>query len=154
PGYFLAPKLLRWMGADPAVIAGGYRYTAIVFGGSITVLLLFLNNAIFRGAGDAAIAMRVLWTSNAINIILDPCFIFGLGPFPKLGVTGAGVSTVFGRGIGVLYQFWILTRGNSRIRIRWADLRVVPQVIGSLIRVSSTGVLQFAIAHTSWIILV
>src|SRR5713226_8676206 len=154
PGYFLAPRLLEWMGAPADLVATGHRYTALVFGGSITVFLLFLNNAIFRGAGDAAIAMRVLWTSNAINIILDPCLIFGLGPFPALGVTGAGVSTLIGRGFGVLYQLWILTHGNSRIVIRRADWRLAPKVIGSLIRVSITGVLQFAIAHTSWIALV
>src|SRR5262249_54787101 len=154
PGYLLAPRLLELMGAPADVVAVGHRYTAFVFGGSITVFLLFLNNAIFRGAGDAAIAMRVLWTSNAINIILDPCLIFGLGPFPKLGVTGAGISTLIGRGCGVLYQLWVLTRGNGRIVIRPADWRLVPKVIGSLIRVSATGVLQFAIAHTSWIALV
>jgi putative MATE family efflux protein len=154
PGYWLAPKLLELMGAPPDLIATGHRYTALVFGGSITVMLLFLNNAIFRGAGDASVAMRVLWFANLINIVLDPCLIFGLGPFPALGVTGAGVSTLIGRGSGVLYQLWILTRGNSRIRIRRSDLRIVPPVIGTLIRVSSTGVMQFAIAHTSWIVLV
>ncbi len=154
PGYLLAPRLLQWMGAPADLVETGHRYTAIVFGGSITVLLLFLNNAIFRGAGDAAIAMRVLWTSNLINIILDPRLIFGLGPFPALGVTGAGISTVIGRGTGVLYQFWILTHGHSRIKIRPADFRVARDVLASLVRVSSTGVLQFAIGHTSWIILV
>jgi putative MATE family efflux protein len=125
-----------------------------VFGGSISVLLLFLNNAIFRGAGDASIAMRVLWFSNLINLVLDPCFIFGLGPFPRMGVTGAAVSTLTGRSIGVIYQLWILTRGKSRIHLRLPDFRVVPRVIAALVRVSSTGVLQFAIAHTSWILLV
>jgi putative MATE family efflux protein len=117
-------------------------------------MLLFLNNAIFRGAGDASIAMRVLWVSNLINLALDPCFIFGIGPFPALGVTGAAVSTLIGRTFGVCYQFWILTRGNGRIHVKLADFRLVPEVIGSLARVSTTGVLQFAIAHTSWIVLV
>jgi putative MATE family efflux protein len=154
PGYWYAPQLLQWMGAPPDLIATGRQYTALVLGGSITVMLLFLNNAIFRGAGDASIAMRVLWFSNLINLILDPCFIFGLGPFPELGVTGAGVSTIIGRGSGVLYQLWILGRASSRIVIRREDLRIVPSVITSLIRVSVTGVLQFAIAHTSWILLV
>lgn len=154
PGFWFAPNLLEWMGAPADLIATGKQYTALVLGGSITVLLLFLNNAIFRGAGDAAVAMRVLWFANGVNMVLDPCFIFGLGPFPELGVTGAGVATVIGRGSGVLYQLWILSRGTSRIVIRREDLRIVPPVILSLIRVSITGVLQFAIAHTSWIALV
>jgi putative MATE family efflux protein len=154
PGFWLSEHLLQWMGASPTLIATGHRYTSVVFGGSISVMLLFLNNAIFRGAGDASIAMRVLWFSNLINLALDPCLIFGLGPFPAMGVTGAAVSTLTGRSLGVLYQIWILTRGTSRIRVAGSDFRIVPRVIGSLIRVSSTGVLQFAIAHTSWIILV
>jgi putative MATE family efflux protein len=98
--------------------------------------------------------MRVLWVSNLINLVLDPCFIFGLGPFPKLGVTGAAVATLTGRSCGVLYQFWVLTNGKSRVRLTARHFKVVPPVIGSLIRVSSTGVLQFLIAHTSWIVLV
>jgi putative MATE family efflux protein len=142
------------MGADRMLIAGGHRYTEIVFGGTAVVMLLFLNNAIFRGAGDASVAMRVLWVSNLINLVLDPCFIFGLGPFPKLGVTGAAVATLTGRSCGVLYQFWILTSGRSRVRLSARHLRLVPEVITSLIRVSSTGVLQFLIAHTSWLVLV
>jgi putative MATE family efflux protein len=154
PGFWFAPQLLDLMGAPADLIAIGKQYTALVLGGSITVLLLFLNNAIFRGAGDASIAMRVLWFSNLINMVLDPCFIFGLGPFPKLGVTGAGVSTIIGRGSGVLLQLWLLTSGRSRVVIRREDLRVVPKVITSLLRVSATGVMQFAIAHTSWIALV
>ncbi len=154
PGYWFAPRLLEWMGAPADLVATGHQYTSIVLGGSVSVMLLFLNNAIFRGAGDASVAMRVLWVSNLINLALDPCLIFGLGPFPRLGVTGAAVSTLTGRSLGVLYQIWILTRGHSRIVIRWPDFRVVPRVIGSLIRVSSTGVLQFAVAHTSWIALV
>jgi putative MATE family efflux protein len=117
-------------------------------------MLLFLNNAIFRGAGDASVAMRVLWFANLINLALDPCLIFGLGPFPALGVTGAAVSTLIGRSCGVVYQFWILFSGRSRVAVRASDLRVVPDVIASLARVSVTGVLQFAIAHTSWVALV
>jgi putative MATE family efflux protein len=154
PGFLLAPQLLGAMGAPADLIATGHRYTAIVFGGTVSVMLLFLNNAIFRGAGDAAIAMRVLWVSNLINLALDPCFIFGLGPFPALGVTGAAVSTLIGRSCGVLYQFWILFRGHSRIAVRLSDIRLVPPVIALLVRVSTTGVLQFAVAHTSWILLV
>jgi len=154
PGFWLAPRLLGWMGAPADLVSIGHRYTSIVLGGSISVMLLFLNNAIFRGAGDASIAMRVLWVSNLINLALDPCLIFGLGPFPRLGVTGAAVSTLTGRSCGVLLQLWILARGHSRVVIRRPDLRIVPRVIGSLVRVSSTGVLQFAVAHTSWIALV
>ena len=116
--------------------------------------MLFLNNAIFRGAGDAAIAMRLLWVSNVINLVLDPCLIFGWGPFPKLGVTGAALSTFTGRGIGVLYQFYRLGRGTERIRIAARHVRVNFEVMLRLIRVSLTGILQFAIAHTSWIGLV
>jgi putative MATE family efflux protein len=116
--------------------------------------MLFLNNAIFRGAGDAAIAMRLLWVSNIINLVLDPCLIFGWGPFPKLGVTGAALSTFTGRGIGVLYQFYRLMHGTERIKIAARHLRLNVGVALRLIRVSLTGILQFAIAHTSWIGLV
>jgi putative MATE family efflux protein len=117
-------------------------------------MLLFLNNAIFRGAGDAAIAMRLLWVSNIINLVLDPCLIFGWGPFPKLGVTGAALATFTGRSIGVLYQFYRLLRGTERIRILRQQLRLELGVLWRLVRVSLTGILQFAIAHTSWIGLV
>ncbi|MBV8073102.1 MAG: MATE family efflux transporter [Acidobacteriaceae bacterium] len=154
PALIFAHQLLALMGGDAMLIAGGHRYTEIVFGGTTVVMLLFLNNAIFRGAGDASIAMRVLWFSNLINLVLDPCFIFGLWVFPKLGVTGAAVATLIGRSCGVLYQFWMLTNGRARVRLTTRHFRLVPKVIGSLIRVSSTGVLQFLIAHTSWLVLV
>src|SRR5205823_1289418 len=154
PGFFFASGLLKAMGAPPDLISEGHRYTAIVFGGCVSVMLLFLNNAIFRGAGDASIAMRVLWFSNLINLCLDPCFIFGLGPFPKLGVMGAAVATLTGRSCGVLYQLWMLTNGSARVRLTARHVRLAPGVILSLIRVSSTGVLQFLIAHTSWLVLV
>jgi putative MATE family efflux protein len=154
PSMFFAHELLSLMGADQVLIAGGHHYTEIVFGGTTVVILLFLNNAIFRGAGDASIAMRVLWFSNLINLVLDPCFIFGLGPFPALGVTGAAVATLIGRSCGVVYQFWVLTNGTSRVRLRARHLRVDPAIIRSLIRVSATGVSQFLIAHTSWLVLV
>ena len=112
------------MGATPEIVAIGSGYTRICLGGSCAVLLLFLNNAIFRGAGDAAIAMRLLWVSNIINLILDPCLIFGWGPFPRLGVTGAALATFIGRSIGVLYQFYRLLKGTERIRILARQIRV------------------------------
>jgi putative MATE family efflux protein len=151
PCLFFAPNLLRLMGATPAIVAVGSGYARICLGGSCAVLLLFLNNAIFRGAGDAAIAMRLLWVSNIINLILDPCLIFGLGPFPRMGVTGAALATFTGRSIGVLYQFYRLLKGTERIRILVRQIRVNVVVLWRLVRVSLTGILQFAIAHTSWI---
>jgi putative MATE family efflux protein len=154
PCFIFAPNLLRLMGASPEIVAMGSGYTRICLGGSFAVLLLFLNNAIFRGAGDAAIAMRLLWVSNIINLILDPCLIFGWGPFPRLGVTGAALATLTGRSIGVLYQFYRLMRGTERIRILSSQVRLSWDVLMRLIRVSLTGILQFAIAHTSWIGLV
>src|SRR5579864_701138 len=154
PCFFFAPQLLRLMGASPEIIATGSGYTRICLGGSFAVLLLFLNNAIFRGAGDAAIAMRLLWVSNIINLILDPCLIFGWGPFPRLGVTGAALATLTGRSIGMLYQFYRLMKGTERLRILKSQVRIHWGVLLRLVRVSLTGILQFAIAHTSWIGLV
>jgi putative MATE family efflux protein len=154
PCLIFAPDLLRVMGATPQIVAVGSGYTRICLGGSCAVLLLFLNNAIFRGAGDAAIAMRLLWLSNIINLILDPCLIFGLGPFPKLGVTGAALATFTGRSIGVMYQFYRLFKGTERIRVLARQIRIHVEVLWKLLRVSLTGILQFAIAHTSWIGLV
>jgi putative MATE family efflux protein len=154
PCYLLASHLLHAMGASRAIVLSGSGYTQIALGGSGVLVMLFLNNAIFRGAGDAAIAMRLLWVSNIINLVLDPCLIFGWGPFPNLGVTGAALSTFTGRGIGVLYQFYRLLRGTERIKIAARHLRVNLGVMLRLIRVSLTGILQFAIAHTSWIGLV
>src|SRR5213079_2608821 len=154
PCLFLAPRLLALMGASPQIVATGSGYARIALGGSGAIMLLFLNNAIFRGAGDAAIAMRLLWVSNIINLVLDPCLIFGWGPFPKLGVTGAALATFTGRSIGVLYQFYRLLRGTERIRILRSQLHINLSVLLRLLRVSLTGILQFAIAHTSWIGLV
>jgi putative MATE family efflux protein len=154
PCLVLAPRLLRWMGSSSEIVAVGSGYTRICLGGSGVVLMLFLNNAIFRGAGDAAIAMRLLWVSNIINLFLDPCLIFGLGPFPRLGVTGAAWATLTGRSIGVAYQFYRLLRGTGRIRILSNQIRLRLDVLWRLLRVSLTGILQFAIAHTSWIGLV
>src|SRR5215471_9353202 len=154
PCLFYAPNLLRLMGASPQIVATGSGYARIALGGGGVIMMLFLNNAIFRGAGDAAIAMRLLWVSNIINLILDPCLIFGWGPFPKLGVTGAALATFTGRSIGVIYQFYRLLKGTERIRVLTRQIRVHLDVLWRLIRVSFTGILQFAIAHTSWIGLV
>src|SRR6201996_1210640 len=136
PCLVFAPNLLRLMGATPQIIAVGSGYTRICLGGSCAVLLLFLNNAIFRGAGDAAIAMRLLWVSNIINLILDPCLIFGWGPFPRLGVTGAALATFIGRSIGVAYQFYRLLKGTERIRILTRHIRIRLDVLWRLLRVS------------------
>jgi putative MATE family efflux protein len=154
PCWFYAPELLRLMGASPNVVAVGSGYARIALGGCGAIVMLFLNNAIFRGAGDAAIAMRLLWVSNIINLVLDPCLIFGWGPFPKLGVTGAALATFTGRSIGVLFQFYRLLKGTERIRILKDQVRVDWEVLVRLVRVSLTGILQFAIADMSWIGLV
>src|SRR5208337_1298161 len=151
PAGIFAPQLLRAMGASPEIITVGSGYARIALGGCGAIIMLFLNNAIFRGAGDAAIAMRLLWVSNIINLILDPCLIFGLGPFPKLGVTGAALATFAGRSIGVLYQFYRLLRGTERIRIMVGQVHVNWKVLLRLLRVSATGIIQFAIADVSWI---
>ena len=125
-----------------------------MLGGSVTIMLIFLINAVFRGAGDPALAMRALWLANGCNILLDPCIVLSLGPFPALGVTGAAVATTIGRGIGVTYQLWMLASGKGRIRIRLRDIRVVPPVMLRLMRVSVGGVMQFLIGTSSWVVLV
>jgi len=154
PAGIFAPHLLRAMGASPTIVATGSGYTRIALGGCGAIIMLFLNNAIFRGAGDAAIAMRLLWVSNIINLVLDPCLIFGLGPFHRFGVTGAALATCTGRSIGVLYQFYRLLRGTERIHLLTRHLRINVPVLWRLLRVSLTGMLQFTIANASWIGLV
>ena len=154
PAGIFAPQLLQLMGASPTIVASGSGYARIALGGCGAIIMLFLNNAIFRGAGDAAIAMRLLWVSNIINLILDPCLIFGLGPFPHMGVTGAALATFTGRSIGVLYQFYRLLKGTERIRVLARHLRLNIRVMVRLLRVSVTGMLQFAIANASWMVLV
>src|SRR6266536_4770876 len=149
-GFWFAPVLLRIMGASPDVLAHS-SYARIVLGCNGVVLMLFLINAVFRGAGDAAVAMRVLWIANAINICLDPCFIFGLGPFPRLGVTGAAVATTTGRGIAVVIQLWLLRRGGDRIVIRARHLRLDPRVMLNMVKLSGTAVVQMLIGTTSYI---
>jgi putative MATE family efflux protein len=153
-GLYFAPKLLELMGASNTIIVHGSRYTALMIGSSGVIFLLFLINAIFRGAGDPALAMRALWVANAVNIVLDPCLINGWGPFPRLGVLGAAVATTTGRGIGVMYQFWMLGTGKSRISIRRKHLRVNPEILWRLLKVSITGIVQFLVATASWLGLV
>src|SRR3989454_5790071 len=133
PCFFFAPRLLQLMGASPQVVAVGSSYARIALGGSGAILMLFLNNAIFRGAGDAAIAMRLLWVSNIINLVLDPCLIFGLGPFPRMGVTGAALATFTGRCIGVLYQLYRLGKGTERLPALVRHLRVNLAVLWRLV---------------------
>jgi len=153
-GAIYAPQLLRLMGASEEVLATGSTFARVMLGTSGTVLLLFLINAVFRGAGDATIAMRVLWFANAINITLGPCLIFGIGPFPELGVTGAAVGTSIGRGCGVLFQLYHLTRPGGRIRIRAADVGLDLSVMRTIVRLSGTAMFQNFISTASWIGLV
>lgn len=157
-GVLDAPQLLRLMGANADIVRTGSAYTRIMLGGSGTVFLLFLINAIFRGAGDPAIAMRVLWIANAINIVLDPCLILGLGPFPQLGVTGAAVSTTIGRSIGVMLQLWYLfsPRNTARntVTIRRSQLVLDVDVMKRLVRTGANGMFQYLVATASWLALV
>ncbi len=152
-GVIYAADLLRLIGASEAVISEGRGFTAMLLGGSASILYLFLLNAAFRGAGDAPIALRSLMLANAINIVLDPCLIFGLGPFPELGVTGAAVATTIGRGIGVLYLFYSLFGDHGRLTLHLRHCVVVPRIIGRLIRISIGGIGQFLIATSSWIVI-
>lgn len=146
-------ELLGLMGASPSLVESGWGYAAWMLGGNASILLLFLINAIFRGAGDASVAMRSLWVANAVNIVLDPCLIFGLGPFPHLGITGAAVSTTLGRSVGVAYQCWRLW-GGGRVSVRRRHLRLDRKVLGRLLLVSLGGIGQFLIATASWLGLV
>src|SRR5262245_26649712 len=153
-GVLLAPRLLAVMGASPDVISGGTNYTRMMLGGSMTIVMLFMINAIFRGAGDAAIAMRVLWLANAINILLGPCLIFGLGPFPKLGVTGASVATTIGRGTGALFALSRLLRRESRVEIHTRHFHFDPKLIGRILQLSWSATLQMLIGMCSWIAII
>jgi putative MATE family efflux protein len=149
-GAIYGADLLRMMGASEGVVATGGSFARILLGGSGTVLLLFLINAVFRGAGDAAIAMRVLWFANAINLVLCPCLIFGIGPFPELGVPGAALGTTIGRGCGVLYQLHHLTRRTGRIVVTRAHLGLDLSVMRGILRISGTGMFQNFVMTATW----
>jgi MATE family, multidrug efflux pump len=149
-----AATLLRLMGASEDVIRTGSGFTQVMLGGNVTVLLLFLINAVFRGSGDAAIAMRVLWLGNFLNIVLGPCFIFGPGPFPALGVTGAAVATNIGRGTAVVYQLVTLTRGRGRVTLARRHFRLDLSLMRSVLRLSGSGTIQILIGTASYVGLV
>lgn len=152
-GIFFAKDLLGLMGADAWSIEHGYRYTQWMLGGNVVIVLLFVINAIFRGAGDAAIAMRVLWIANIINMVLDPLLIFGWGPIPAMGIEGAAVATNIGRGIGVALQLWTLAKGGKHIQVKMSQLYWNAKIILSIIKTSLGGIGQMIVSMTSWIFL-
>jgi putative MATE family efflux protein len=153
-GIFFAREVLAFMGADAWSLEHGYRYTAWMLGGNAVIMLIFVGNAIFRGAGDAAIAMRVLWVANGINIILDPALIRGWGPLPEMGIEGAAIATNIGRGVGVAMQLVVLLRGGKHIRVLASQIHVQASLMWRLIRVSLGGIGQLIIATSSWVGLV
>jgi putative MATE family efflux protein len=154
PGSIYAIDILHLMGANHDVAVMGQGYTSVMLGGCVSILFLFLFNAIFRGAGDAKIAMKSLWLASGINIVLDPILIFGWGPFPEMGLTGAAVATTIGRSIGVLYQLYHLFSISGKIQVLVSKLNIDIAVIGAILKVSLGGVLQFLIATASWVFLV
>ena len=150
-GVIFAPNIFHILGAEPHVIEMGTPFMRIMLGTNIVIVFPFLLNGIFRGAGDAAIAFRVLVIANGLNIIFCPLFIFGIGPFPELGVTGAAVATVCGRGTGVIFAAWALFgRKKGRLEVSREHWTFDPKLLGSIISLSATGVLQFLIATASW----
>jgi putative MATE family efflux protein len=153
-GAVSAPQLLRFMGAGDDVIASGSTFARVMLGGSVTAFLLFVVNATFRGAGDAAVSMRVMWLANGINIALGPMLIFGIGPFPKMGVTGAAVATTIGRGTGLLYALYRLVRGSGNLRVRRSHVVFEPRTMLGMLRLSVNGTFQVLVGSLSWIILV
>jgi putative MATE family efflux protein len=152
-GAIFSRPLLELMGASSWVLEHGVRYTQMMMMGMTSVLLLFLINAIFRGAGDAAIAMRVLWLANALNIILAPCLVFGWGPFPEMGVLGAAVATTLGRSAGVVYQLFWLVRGSGHLRVRLEHVRLEPRTMLTMLRLSGLGMFQAFVGMSSWVLL-
>lgn len=153
-GLFFAKDILELMGGEPKLVESGYGYTLVMLVGNSSIMFIFLINAIFRGAGDASIAMRSLLLANGLNLILDPCLIFGWGPFPELGVQGAAVATTSGRAIGVMYQVYMLSKGHAIVSIYLKHIRIVWDVIRRLLSVSIGGILQYIIGSASWLFLV
>ncbi|WP_421870539.1 MATE family efflux transporter [Marinoscillum sp.] len=153
-GFIFAEDILRLMGGEEDLIGEGVGFTKIMFAGNLSIFLLFLNNAIFRGAGDASIAMRSLWIANGLNLILDPLLIFGLGPIPSLGIEGAAIATTIGRSIGVLYQVVGLLNNRGIIRIGWNNVIIRFKTVIELVKISLGGMGQFLIETASWIFLV
>jgi len=152
-GIVYAQDLLRLMGADAWTLEHGYPYMQWALGGNAVIMLLFTLNAVFRGAGDAAAAMRVLWVANGLNIVLDPILIFGFGPIPALGIEGAAIATTIGRGAGVLMQLWILFRGSQHLGVLGSRLRWHGAILWNIVRTSLGGIGQMIVAMTSWIFL-
>jgi putative MATE family efflux protein len=146
-----ASDILRFMGAGEDIVTLGTSYAQVMLGGNVTVFMIFLINAVFRGAGDAVIAMRTLWLANGLNIVLDPCFIFGWWIFPEMGVAGAAVATNIGRGVGVLYQLWHLSGHHSRVKVRWCHFTPEREIIGAVLSKSGSGIAQLLISTTSWV---
>jgi len=152
-GIVYAQDLLRIMGADAWTLEHGYRYMQWMLGSNAVIILLFVINAVYRGAGDAAIAMRVLWVANGLNIVLDPILIFGVGPVPAMGIEGAAIATTVGRGAGVLMQLWILFRGGKHIRVAVSQFAWHGAILWNIVRTSLGGIGQMIVAMTSWIFL-
>jgi putative MATE family efflux protein len=152
-GALFSRQLFQAMNAEAGVAANGNGYLTVIFGGNVVIMLLFLINAIFRGAGDAAIAMRALWIGNLINLVLDPCLIFGLGPFPELGVTGSAIATTIGRGCAVIYQFTRLFGGHSRVPVRLSRIKPDFGLMKHLLSISLGGMFQFLVATAAWMLL-
>lgn len=153
PGLFYARDLLQLMGCEPDAVRTGYLYTTLILSGNLVIMWLFIINAIFRSAGDAAVSMRVLWIANLINMFLDPCLILGLGPFPEWGITGAAIATTIGRGAAVFYQFYLLFSNWYRIRLRKELIGIQFRRMLHLLRISLGGFGQYLIATSSWIVL-
>ncbi|MFW5755679.1 MAG: MATE family efflux transporter [Tangfeifania sp.] len=154
PGVIFAKDFLLLMGATEEMAEEGYLFPAIMFGSNAVIMLLFIINAVFRSSGDAAISMRVIWFANLINIVLDPLLIFGIGPFPEMGLKGAAVATSIGRGLAVIYQFYLLFSGRFRIKLSWQSVKLKLQVMLELFKISGGGIMQNLIATSSWVLLV